>query len=581
MRRTALFAPIRWMMASATLVLFTVGSAWAEEIAPASPIETSSETLPPLNLHKVPGLEGEPVHLSLREVVLNTLAHNLNIDIVRKDRDIAGEQVFAERGIYDPELAISSIYARTDAQTGVYPTDDRHRQIATHTSSTTTEASLTQRTPLGTILKLKAVDTRYRDIDGTTMAGSSPLGINPSYTSSVGVEVVQPLLKNFGPVVNNAQIRIAQRQLDQSNMAFRQELLDRLAEVMTAYWDLNFAIRNLDVQQQALTSAQELERVNQARVDVGSLPRLSLLQAQAQVAERESILADAESAVMAAQDRLMTLMNWDHTNGVSNWNRQIIPSDPTTYYTDLALDDAGLIAIALDARPDYQASLLDKEIAEINRDVARRQKKPELNAIAGYTLSGLEESRGDTYDTIGEGEYGGYFIGAELRYPLMNRRARAQYHQSLDRVEQAELGVESRELLITREVREATRNVRTALKQIIATNRQVDADTEKLDAEKKRLVVGERTTFDVLDFQDDLAESQARQARALADYQQALVELARSTGTLLDIQGIEIDDEEAPGGWQYTYDADSEDAVNASSVKEWDELLEAVPREEK
>lgn len=530
----------------------------------------------PVGVPVVPGLEGEPVPLTLRDVLLATLANNLDVKIVEKDRDVAGEQVWAEYGIYDPTLEAGLFRERTDRQGASFSGDEETGRSKSYSTDTTASTALTQRTPIGTIVSLFASDG-LNDVHST--GGGSTSTIDPANTAEAGISVTQPLLKNAGTLVNNAQIRIARKRLEQANLDFDLAIQERLNLVIAAYWDLDFSIRNLEAQREALASANELERVNRARVEVGTLPRLSLLQAQAQVAERQSIVAEAEAVVLAAQDNLLTLMNWGDEDRVANWNRPVAPVDPPSYLAEVQLDDSKLMALALMNRPDYASAKLGRDIADIDRRVARWQRLPELNLVGGYARNGLEHERDDAWETARGGEFSEWSVGTEFRYPLFNRAARATYRQAVDLHERSELLIENTELLITREVRDASRNARTALAQIKATNRQVLADIEKLESEKKRLDVGERTTFDVLDFQDDLAESRARYARALADYQIALAELGRSMGILLQVHGVVVEDLEGPGGWDVLKGETSGGEVKVGEPIDWKARLDEVAPE--
>jgi len=512
----------------------------AEAVAP----KPERVEVAPVAVPSIPGLEGEPVALTLRDVLLATLAENLDVKIVEKDRDVAGEQVWAEYGIYDPVLESGLVRSRTDRQGRSFAGDEETGRSKSYETDTTATGALTQRTPIGTIVQLFANDSLTDD--HTTPGGNT---IDPSNTAQAGFSVTQPLLKNAGTLVNNSQIRIARKRLEQANDGFEFELINQLDAVIAAYWEVDFANRNLEAQREALASANELERVNRARVEVGTLPRLALLQAQAQVAERESIVAASEAVVLAAQDNLLTLMNWGNADRVKTWNRPVQPLDPPSYLAEVKLDDSKLMAMALENRPDYRSAKLGVDIADIDRRVAKWQRLPELNLVGGYSRNGLEDDRNDAWETARGGDYSEWSVGGQFRYPIFNRSARALARQTTDLHEQSQLVVENTELLVTREVRDASRSVRTALAQIKATSRQVVADVEKLQSERKRMDVGERTTFDVLDFQDDLAESRARHARALADYQIALAELGRSMGILLQVHGIAVEDLEGPGGW--------------------------------
>ncbi|MDX1972026.1 MAG: TolC family protein [Candidatus Sumerlaeia bacterium] len=536
-------------------------------------LEREAAQLPSVKLRQISDLQGEPLNLSVRDVVLATLGQNLSVKVVEQDREIAGYSVWEQFGVFDPNLSLEARQQRVDQETSVV-NPSTNKPVVSYTDTTTVESRLSQRTPLGTLVEVFGRDSRATDRNFFNPNGVGQ--INAAYGTEAGISVTQPLLKNAGPLVNYAQIRIAKHRLGQSNEAYRQELINRLSDVIRAYWELDFALRNAEVQYQALQSARELERVNAARVEVGTLPRLSLFQAQAQVAERESLLVAAEEVILEAQDRLFELMNWEDSQRATEWNRPILPTDlPTTFY-DVELNDSRLTDLAMEKRPDLKSARLGLDIAEIDRKVSRRQLLPELDAFGTYSAVGLGDDRGDAYSDLDSGEFINYTVGARLSYPLFNRAARAQYRQALSRYDQQAIRIEQTELQVVRDVRSSTRNIRTALRQAEATTRQVKADIEKLDAEIKRRQVGDRTTFDVLDFQDDLALSRANQARAFADYQISLVDLAQSLGILLDVQGIVVEDQQSPQGWSYSFQT-VEGSVNDTGAKSLDDMLTILP----
>jgi outer membrane protein TolC len=535
------------------------GSAEPERLAEAG------WTVPPLESIRVEGLDGPMQPMALADVVLVTLAQNLDIRIALAGRSIAAEEVLAAYGIYDPLVAASATRTRTDPP----------RDGSSDTDGTNVEASVTQLLPPGTRVSLFARDNKT-DIEsggGAGTAGTTGL-FNPTYGQSVGVEVVQPLLKNFGPLVTNAGIEIAGLELESANFAYAGEIQARLAAVMRAYWELVFRLEDLRARLVGLEAARELARVNQSRVEVGTVPRLALLQAEAQVALREAEVIEREAEVIRAQDTLLSLMNWDRAEGLVAWDRPILPVDALQFPRAATLDDDEMIRMALANRPDYQQALRSLDIAGINRDVARRQRLPELNAFGRYSLEGEDDSRSGAGDDITDGDHGNYSAGVELRYPLFNREARARYRQALDGADRAALALENLEVLITTEVRQATRDVRTAIKRIEARRRQVVAETEKVDAERKRQVVGESTTSDVLDFQNDLVDSLANQARAQSDYEIALIDLAVSTGVLLEYQGVAVAGIERPSGWALFSEPESPEAVPVDGAPGLDALVQ-------
>lgn len=487
-------------------------------------------------------LEGDPVEMTLAEVVELAITRNIDIEIRRLDTRIAGEERRGEYGIYDPTLSggLRRVHETRDTSPvrGVSPRQENR---------TEGHLALSQLLPIGTNVSVEARHNRA-DLRGQWRE-ESPYSIRVGQEAVIAIR--QPLLKNFGTTVTESGIRIAQRAERIAQYTYQQEILNRLADVMSAYWDLVFAIRNLEVQEASLDAARELERVNQARVDAGTAARAELLQARAQAAERRNFVIEAKSTIIAAQDRLLSLLNWEDPG--TNWGAPILPLDrPDVYDLDLEISDSDVLADAISFRPDFSATLTSREIAEISRDVSRWQRLPELNLLAEWGANATEGNTSDAFSDLTSTRYTSYFYGIEFRYPLLNRAARAAYRAALDGVERADRLIERAELQIVTEVRAATRAIRTAQESIEASNAQVEAAQETLDAERRRLDVGASTTFNVLDFQERLARAQVSQVQAMVNYQKGLIQLERSRGLLLDALaaqlGVNIEFDDLPTG---------------------------------
>jgi outer membrane protein TolC len=64
----------------------------------------------------------------------------------------------------------------------------------------------------------------------------------------------------------------------------QETVVQTAAAVKTAYWNLASARANVEARQAALSLAEELVRVNKAKVDVGQSPPIDLVSARAEVA---------------------------------------------------------------------------------------------------------------------------------------------------------------------------------------------------------------------------------------------------------------------------------------------------------
>ena len=72
--------------------------------------------------------------------------------------------------------------------------------------------------------------------------------------------------------------------MDLTGSQLTQVIMDQLTLVEQAYWDLAFAVRNLEVQIDALSQAQRQVASNERQVKEGTLAPIDVVEAQTQVA---------------------------------------------------------------------------------------------------------------------------------------------------------------------------------------------------------------------------------------------------------------------------------------------------------
>ena len=96
--------------------------------------------------------------------------------------------------------------------------------------------------------------------------------------------------------------------LEIADTRLRERLVQTTAAVKRAYWNLVSANANVEARKSALALAEELTRVNKAKVDVGQSPQLDLVSAQAESTAGQEALIIAETAVKQAEDVLRMLI---------------------------------------------------------------------------------------------------------------------------------------------------------------------------------------------------------------------------------------------------------------------------------
>ena len=177
--------------------------------------------------------------------------------------------------------------------------------------------------------------------------------------------------------------------------------------------------------------------------------------------------------------------------------------------------------------------------------MARNQTLPELDFNGSAAFTGLASTYNRDLDRVGSGRYPIWIAGLKLTYPIGNDSAKNDYIKSKLAVAQNKTQLKSLEETISRDVRIAVRAVRSGYLQLDVTARGRAYAEEVLQAYIKKQKVGLATTKDVLDELNNLVTAQGNEIQAVTDYNNAIVNLWKATGELLEREGITLGEKEA------------------------------------
>ncbi len=133
-------------------------------------------------------------------------------------------------------------------------------------------------------------------------------------------------------------------------------------------------------------------------------------------------------------------------------------------------------------------------------------------------------------------------IGLQLNIPLRNRAAQALQIRSELEYRQIQMALQQTENRVSIEVRQAQFAVEQNQASVASAKAAMEYAQQSLDAEQKKYQFGTSTTTAVLQTRSALATAESTLMSAMAAYEKSRVELDRAVGTLLDHNGISIDD---------------------------------------
>jgi len=320
---------------------------------------------------------------------------------------------------------------------------------------------------------------------------------------------------------------------------FYKRVMDVIAEAKSAYWDLVAVIENLRVTEQSLELSRDLLEENRIRLEVGTMARLEVLQAETGVAQREEEVIVARRLIEDADDNLKRILNLP--KDTQEWQVRIKPTDKPEV-VEKEIDLLAQLELALGKRPDYKSSLMQIENDAVNERFTRNQLLPTVDLTGEYQFLAVAGQFDDAFDDIEGGDSPSWQLGLTAEYPIGNRTAKGEHKKAQLERRQSEKEAENLRLSIIVEVNKAVRDIRTSLKRIEVTAKAVELAEESLKAEHKKLEVGVSTSHDVLEFEEELVDAQRRGILAKLNYAKALINLSNATGMLLEENNIVIEE---------------------------------------
>jgi len=507
-------------------------------------------------------------NMRLQEVLELALRNNKDVELSRSVVRSAEANLQVAQGVYDPTLAINRLF---------------FREVLPVSSSTLggAEGSITAKGSTGAV-SFFGLSPKYGGQyeisynDAQTQTNVIFATIDKQFKTNLAFKYTQPLLRNREIDDPRRQIEIAKKNLSLTDAEFRTSVMNTIARVRNSYWDLVYALRNLQIQQDALRAAEEQLAHTRRLVGRGYVASIDVTQVEAQVANFREGLFMALERVAKSDNALKNLIVPDIKDGL--WDVLIIPSD-TVDVKPPTITEAEALSEALAQRPEVQQSDIAQAINELNQRFYGNQKKPQVDLVGVYSLDGLagsinplssqdpiEFASTDLTNRVNElsllaglpplappantatvpsflvGSYGQSLnnlfahrfptvrFGVQVELPLFNRRAEGQL--ALTREEGVQIKTRRQQLdqLIKVEVRTVLQSVNTAQARLRASAEARRASEQQYESEVRKYNGGHSTTFLVLDRQVALKNARGDELKGQMDLNKAIAELDRATG---------------------------------------------------
>ncbi len=336
-------------------------------------------------------------------------------------------------------------------------------------------------------------------------------------------------------------------------------------------------------------------------IGAGAKAPLDRAQVQTDIASREANLYIATQQVSVAENTLKQLMLKDPSS--PEWSAQLTPTDRPSF----DLSPVNLTAALDDAhknRPELRRLNLQRDINSVDLQFYKNQTLPQVDiqstvattGLAGTqlgtpagtlvplisgnpatsssafllsqiqalrTAAGLPLATVPNVATSGVAPYliGGYgkdltnlfgfgtrnmTVGVAISFPFHNKTAEANLASARIQREQLDASFRSQDQAIESDVRNAAQSVDTAQKRVVASRAARESAEAQLAGEQKLYEVGRSTTFLLLQRQQELTAARTNELQAQTDYNKALADLQRATGSTLRANNVEVNNPTKP-----------------------------------
>jgi len=484
--------------------------------------------------------------MALDECIRLVLKNNLSIEYSRYQPFLSQEALNSTMGVYDFALDTTGAYQKRESpQTNII-----NAQFIGNTFSSSdynANATLSRYVSTGANVTVTLDNNRSSANYNET---------SPVYGGFLGLSLTQPLWKDFKIDTNRRMILNARKDVEISEIDFKDQVSNTVKSAEDVYWDLVDAIEQQNIQIQSRELAIIQLRDNQKRVEIGTLAPIEITRTLSEVAQAQQAVIAAEASIIQYQNTLKNIIANEPSDPI--WELMIIPTDKPEI-TEKVYTAEEALKTASERRPEIKTLNISLEKNDIDIRYYENQTKPRLDLQASYGSRGtagpnfedvevdgelvpneFKGKLGTVYEQIFKQDYMDYRIAFNFQYIFGNRSAKANLASSRIQKQQNQTSMTQTLQTIRVEVLSAIQTIQVNRNNLESAIVARQYRVEQLDGETKRFQAGLATNFEVLQAQRDLSQSRAAELSARIDLKKAIVALQRFTFTNLDKYNMEF-----------------------------------------
>jgi outer membrane protein TolC len=385
-----------------------------------------------------------------------------------------------------------SLFAQAQSAIDKKPTTNKNAQ-GDRTDHNLFTAGLMQQFNFGLQSKLTY------NISHTIIYNASPafLPQNNFYDGMLTLELTQSLLRNFFGVENQSLETISTSQAKASKLTeqFKVRTIISLAESL--YWSLSQMRKIVKVQKESFDRAEKIRNWSKKRLNSGLGESSDFLQADANYKAREYELLNALQEEKNIHRSINSMRGVD-----SDIFEEDLESVDSTKIKELELPKRMAV------RDDTAAAFELEKIAKANAALSIEKNKPTFEVYGTYALNGRSREKDIAVTNTFKNEHDTRAIGLRFVTPIdlltTNNNINGYKKEQMAAEQNYQRKVFDQEALWN----DLTSKFRDAKIKLTLVEKIVEAQKIKAGNERERLNKGRTVTFQVLNFEQDYAQSE-------------------------------------------------------------------------
>ena len=369
-----------------------------------------------------------------------------------------------------------------------------------------------QKIKWGTVFKAEASLDHQEDNDEEELP----------YAGRLRFEIIQPLFRNAGKLVQYESVTQAQQNVKTAQRAYQNARGALIVDVVSQFEDLTRLQLQEHSDREALQRITKLQRITALREKQGRTSRVDTLRVQLQQGETQVRLQSTYEQRIRGEEAFADLL------GFSPDQKFKLRKSPLL---DVAHQDyQQCVQVAFSNRLDYAQVLQDFDDSIRGEKISRRQLWPDLKLNVGYE----QFSEGDRHDDALALDDGQWFMGFSAGSNLLRHKEKSRLKQARSARQQIATDLEIFQYKIYRDVRAALLSYERAQSELDLAGKNAALADRRLKLAQRLFEMGRESNFTVTD-------AEQSHQNAVNQHYQARAEASISGYRLLNALGILVD----------------------------------------